>query len=109
LVNSFYSLQDTLTPVKTAGASLVVNTILSVILMWPLKLGGLALATYIAGIFNFFLLFSILQKRIGGIKWIRILDSFLRVLIASFLIYLSKKQGFFKELHEKLRFKYVAN
>jgi putative peptidoglycan lipid II flippase len=86
LVNSFYSLQDTLTPVKTAGCALLVNTLLNLILMWPLKIGGLALATSIAGIFNFFLLFFILQKRIGRLDWRPILSSSSRVLIAALVM-----------------------
>lgn len=86
LVNSFYSLQDTFTPVKTASLSLMVNVILNVILMWPLKIGGLALATSVAGIFNFFLLFFILQKKIGRINWRKIVDSFLRVLLAAIIM-----------------------
>lgn len=86
LVNCFYSLQDTLTPVKTASLALVVNTVLNLILMWPLKIGGLALATSIAGIFNFFLLFFILQKKIGTLKWAPILDSFIRVFLAAVIM-----------------------
>lgn len=86
LVNSFYSLQDTVTPVKTAGFSLIINVVLNVILMWPLKIGGLALATSLAGAFNFFLLFFLLQKKIGRIKQAKILDSFIRVLIAALIM-----------------------
>jgi len=86
LVNCFYSLQDTMTPVKTAGLSLVVNTVFNLILMWHFKIGGLALATSIAGVFNFFLLFFILQKKIGPVKWARILESFIRVLLAALVM-----------------------
>ncbi len=66
LVFSFYSMQDTITPLKTSAAALVVNIILNLILMWPLKIGGLALATSAAGIFNFSILFYLLRKRIGS-------------------------------------------
>lgn len=65
LVFSFYSMQDTTTPVKTAGFAFLINLVLNLILMWPLKTGGLALATSIAGIFNFFALFYLLTRRIG--------------------------------------------
>jgi putative peptidoglycan lipid II flippase len=67
LVFSFYSMQDTMTPVKTASISLAINIIFNLILMWPLKIGGLALATSIAGISNFFLLLYLLRKKIGAI------------------------------------------
>lgn len=86
LVNCFYSMQDTMTPVKTASLSLAVNVVLNLILMWPLKIGGLALATSIAGIFNFFLLFVILQKKIGRIEWRQIATSFGRMLLAALLM-----------------------
>ena len=66
MVFSFYSMQDTVTPVKTASIALVINIVLNLILMWPLKIGGLALATSIAGIFNFSALLYILRKRIGN-------------------------------------------
>jgi len=65
LVFSFYSMQDTVTPVKTASCALLINLVLNLILMWPLKTGGLALATSIAGIFNFLALFYMLTRRIG--------------------------------------------
>jgi putative peptidoglycan lipid II flippase len=82
LVFSFYSMQDTITPVKTASAALVVNVVLNLILMWPLKVGGLALATSIAGIFNFAVLFYILRKRIGDFG-IRYIAAFVLKVIAS--------------------------
>ncbi|MDB4349584.1 murein biosynthesis integral membrane protein MurJ [Omnitrophica bacterium] len=66
LVFCFYSMQDTMTPVKTASVSLAVNIIFNLILMWPLKLAGLALATSIAGACNFFLLLYLLRRKIGA-------------------------------------------
>ncbi|MFH1854427.1 MAG: murein biosynthesis integral membrane protein MurJ [Candidatus Omnitrophota bacterium] len=93
LVSCFYSLKDTLTPVKVASASLVINILLSIILMFPLKISGLALATSFSGIFNFFILFFILRKKIGNIDGIKILHSFLKTLMASIamavIIYIS--------------------
>ncbi len=44
---AFYSLQDTRTPVMGAFISVTVNATLSLLLMGPLKHGGLALATAI--------------------------------------------------------------
>ncbi|MDO8603220.1 MAG: murein biosynthesis integral membrane protein MurJ [Candidatus Omnitrophota bacterium] len=83
LVSCFYSLQDTLTPVKIAGASLLLNIALNLALMFPLKIGGLALAASISGIFNFLALFFILRNKIGPLDGRRILNSFLKVLLAS--------------------------
>lgn len=65
LVSAFHAMQDTLTPVKIACVALLLNIVLNVILMVPLKAGGLALATSIAGFVNFAFLFVILKNRIG--------------------------------------------
>lgn len=86
LVSCFYSLKDTLTPVKVASASLVLNIILNVIFMFPLKISGLALATSFSGIFNFSILFFIIRRKIGAIGGAKILYSFLKVLAASILM-----------------------
>jgi len=86
LVNSFFSLGDTKTPVKTACISFFINLTLNFILMWPLKIGGLALATSIAATSNFIMLYILLVRRIGDIGTKRILDSFARILIAGVLM-----------------------
>ena len=65
LISCFHSLKDTKTPVKVAGICLIINIVLNLILMFPLKVGGLALASSISAIANFVLLFYILRKRIG--------------------------------------------
>src|SRR5208283_5395949 len=64
LVSAFYALQDTRTPVKTATVCLVINAVLNGILMFPLKVGGIALASSIASAANCFLLWRGLSKRI---------------------------------------------
>ena len=61
-----------------------INATLNFILMFPLKIGGIALASSIAGTVDFLILFYILDKRLGG------LDSemfyyFLKVTLASAL------------------------
>lgn len=65
LVSAFYALQDTKTPVKAATVCLGVNAVLNVILMFPLKIGGIALASSIAGMVNCLLLWVALKKRIN--------------------------------------------
>jgi len=86
LVSAFYSLSDTLTPVRTAAVSLCLNVILNLALMFPLKVGGIALATSVAAATNFVILWFILQRRIGGFDEKRITQSFLRILCASLLM-----------------------
>jgi len=66
VVSAFYALQDTKTPVRVAVVSLVVNIIMGIILMFPLKHGGLALATSIASAVNIILLTVVLHRRTGA-------------------------------------------
>ena len=68
LVSTFHALQDTATPVKVAGICLVINLILNFLLMKPLKVGGIALASSIAVVVNFLLLFFLMNKKLGGLQ-----------------------------------------
>lgn len=85
LVSAFHAFQDTKTPVKIAGICLFVNAILNFILMFPMKIGGIALASSIAGILNFMILYYIMHKRINDLSE-GIREYFVKVLIASFLM-----------------------
>ncbi len=75
VVATFYALQDTKTPVKIAVISLLVNIVLSVVLMVPMRHGGLALATSVASGVNLVLLILALRKRLGRIGARGILQS----------------------------------
>ena len=83
LQSCFFSLKDTVTPTKVAALGLVVNIILNSLLMFPLKIGGLALATSISGINTCLILFFILKKRLHPFNAQEIFASFLRILLAS--------------------------
>lgn len=61
----FYSLKDTITPVRITFFCLVLNIILNIALMHPLKVGGLALSTSISSTVNLFVLLFLLRKKIG--------------------------------------------
>ena len=65
LVSAFYALQDTRTPVKTATICLIVNVVLNALLMFPLKIGGIALASSISGCVNCVLLWKVLKGRLS--------------------------------------------
>jgi len=54
---AFFALKDTVTPTKIAGLALLMNIVLNALLMFPLKIGGLALATSISGVVSFLFLF----------------------------------------------------
>ncbi|MEW5758958.1 MAG: murein biosynthesis integral membrane protein MurJ [Candidatus Omnitrophota bacterium] len=62
MASNFYSRQDTATPVKIAFLSLLLNLCLNLILIWPLKVGGLALASAISSAFNFLMLHAAYKK-----------------------------------------------
>lgn len=80
---TFYSLNDTKTPVKVAAVAVVINIIMSLLLMNPLKHSGLAFANAIASSVNFILLFYFLRRRLGRIDAKRILKSFMKICLAS--------------------------
>lgn len=86
LISCFFSLKDTRTPAKTAFATFIINVILSAILMWPLRIKGLALSMSLAGIVNFLVLFHTLQRKIGALGAARIFRCFLKILLASFVM-----------------------
>ncbi|MDR1608713.1 MAG: murein biosynthesis integral membrane protein MurJ [Deltaproteobacteria bacterium] len=62
---AFFSLSDTKTPAKIAAISLAIGLVLAIILMWPLKHVGLALASSLASLINFLWLNQCLAKRQG--------------------------------------------
>jgi putative peptidoglycan lipid II flippase len=86
VVPTFYSLQDTKTPVKIAFVALIANGVLGALLMHPLKHGGLALATSLAAGLNFALLVFLLRKKMGKIGLGIIFRSFLKSLGASLIM-----------------------
>lgn len=67
IVSTFHALQDTRTPVKIAGIGLLLNVVLNFALMYPLKVGGIALASSLSGISSFLILFYLLNKKVGGL------------------------------------------
>ena len=88
LSHAFYALQDTATPVKTSGLSLLLNVVLISIFMIVLRMqvAGLALASSISASVNFYLLYHILKKRIGfnfGPRFGRVI---VKIFVASFVM-----------------------
>jgi len=95
---AFYSLQDTKTPAKIGIYSMGLNIILNLILMGPLKHGGLALATSLSALFNVIVLIHYLRKRLGLLEGRKIFNSSIKVSIAAaamgIITYLSKEMFF---------------
>jgi len=65
LTNGFYALHDTWTPVRLAVEVVIMNLVLSLILMWPMRIGGLALAAAITNSLNAYRLSRRLSQRLG--------------------------------------------
>ena len=83
LTNTCYAMQDTRTPVRTAIVALVVNVVLNLLLMGPMGVGGLALATSIASACNFVLLWRSLRQRLGPMGGLEVWRAAQRVLVAA--------------------------
>jgi putative peptidoglycan lipid II flippase len=67
VVQMFYSMKDTKTPVYVAAGVMAVNIALCLLLSGPLRLGGIALAGSVSAYCNFFALLFLLEKRIGRV------------------------------------------
>jgi putative peptidoglycan lipid II flippase len=83
IVPAFYSLQDTWTPLKIALICLGANVIFIMILIYPLKHGGLALATSLSSTLNLILLFWKLNSKLGKIDMRNNIKSLLRDVFCS--------------------------
>ena len=79
LSSVFYSFKTTKLPFKIAVICMMINVILNIVLMKPLHVGGLALATTISSWVNCTLLLYYLRKKIGGIGGRKIFVSFLKI------------------------------
>ncbi len=82
LNSCFFAMHDTVSPVKVSAAALAVNVILNALLMFPLKIKGLALASSVSGIVSFFMLIRILDKKTGGLGLRAITASLAKLLAA---------------------------
>jgi putative peptidoglycan lipid II flippase len=83
MTSTFYSLQNTKTPMKVAALGLAVNIVLCLALMGPMLHNGLALAHAAAATLNFTILFLLLRRHLGGFPAREIVRSFLRAAAAS--------------------------
>jgi putative peptidoglycan lipid II flippase len=86
LSRGFYSLSDTRTPVTFAVVGLVVTTILSAVLVGPMDVRGLALATSLGAIVNAGLLFGTVGGRLDGLDMRALGSSIGRTGVATILM-----------------------
>lgn len=86
LIRAFFSLQLPWTPTKIAAWTVVLNTLLDIVLIIPLGVGGVPLATSIASFASFVALLVLLARQIPGVDFRAIADGFLRVVLASMFL-----------------------
>lgn len=94
LSRTFYSFQDTKTPVINSVIAMIINICLNIILSKYMGIGGLALATSIAAIFCTGLLFINLRKKIGSFKIKYILKVFFKISFCAFAMGIISKLSF---------------
>nr|WP_122012057.1 murein biosynthesis integral membrane protein MurJ [Maliibacterium massiliense] len=85
LNRAFYSLQNTRTPMIYGAIGVATNIVLNLILVKPLGLKGLAIATSAAFLVNMVLLFISLHRQAGRLGMPRTLSQVARIVLASAL------------------------
>ena len=87
IVPAFYSTKDTKTPVRVAAYAMALNIIFNYIFMksffQTFYNGGPAMATTLAGYFNFLMLFVIFRLRYGRLGTLEILASMVKIVFCS--------------------------
>lgn len=80
---TFYALGDTRTPMWAGLASVAANVALALLLMWPLRHAGLALASSLSAYVNLVLLYWLLRRRLGPLGGRQTAWSLARTALAS--------------------------
>ena len=83
LVQGFYAMEDTRTPVRVAALAMLANVAFCVLLIGPLGHRGIALATSLAAYLNLAMLYVGWRRRAGNINEARLAISVGRTLCAS--------------------------
>jgi len=79
----FYAFKNVRTPLKVAGASIVVNLLLDWLLIKYMDTAGLALSTTLVAVFNVTVLLVILRKKVGNLGGKRIAGSYWKILLST--------------------------
>jgi len=83
LVRAFYSLQDTVTPVKVAVAAIALNLAINLALLWPLGEAGLAAATSVSAAVQCCVLYAVLRGRMRPGGQVRLAHTLLKTCLAT--------------------------
>jgi putative peptidoglycan lipid II flippase len=86
VTQAFYSMMDTKTPLWAAIGAVIVNLVTGLLLMGPMKQGGLALATSLAAAFNVTVLFTILVRRLGQFPTSEFAVSLVKISVAALIM-----------------------
>lgn len=76
---TFYSLQDSLTPLFCGVASVVLCAVLNVMFVGPFGVKGLAFASSLSAYFNIFLLLWFLRPQLQGVEGKELMISFVKI------------------------------
>ncbi|HDR15791.1 MAG TPA: murein biosynthesis integral membrane protein MurJ [Desulfobacteraceae bacterium] len=91
MVSAFYALQDTRTPVQVAVAALTANAAFSLLLMGPMRHGGLALALTLASTLQFCLLVVMLRRKIRDFRLGSVAGAACRCLASALVMWVGLK------------------
>ncbi|MCR4293297.1 MAG: murein biosynthesis integral membrane protein MurJ, partial [Candidatus Kuenenia sp.] len=109
LIRAFYSLKDTVTPVKIGTLCVGLNLVLNISLIWILQEGGLALSTSISAIIQIIILTLILQKKLRIKIQKEVFVSLIKTIITSvamgFVCFFTLKMLPYSEENNSLYFK----
>jgi putative peptidoglycan lipid II flippase len=83
---TFYSLRDSRTPVVVSVLSVAANLVMNIVFVRRLGVGGLALGTSLAALFNAGALLWLLRRRIGGLEGGRVAIAFIKITMASIVM-----------------------
>jgi putative peptidoglycan lipid II flippase len=89
LIRAFYSVKDTITPLKIGAICVGLDFVLNLSLIWVLREGGLALSTAISAIVQIIILTIILQKRLRIKIGSEVVVSILKTVTASIAMVLA--------------------
>lgn len=104
---AFYSMHDTVTPLRVALASLAIHVIAGIMFMLVLNLPiqFLGLASAISGVFSFFALLAILDRRLGGFDRRKLFIPVVKIVTSAFVMAVI----LYIPLHFKIGEKYIID
>jgi len=85
LARGFYALHDTKTPLLINIIGILINIALSILLVKPLGISGLTLATSISSIFTFIFMLYALRKKIGSLGFFEWISNAKKIFLALFI------------------------